>query len=483
MKKEYDFEHLEKNSIDWKRWIPVITVVALILLISIGMLVHSLIKGKKAADGATTTEAQQEEDPIRILTDGESMSSEKGAEADVVNILTSGAAENSEVSVGIDVSKFQGNIDWNQVANSGVRFAMIRVGYRATKTGELCVDPAAKYNMQEAQAAGIHVGIYFFSAAVNEAEAKEEADWVADYISQYAITFPVAFDCENYHDEASRQSGMSKTERTNVAIAFLQEIYQKGYTPMFYASANELNNSAEWEISRIEKSFKTWVAQYPDTPYPQTARSSYGGVISMWQFTNQGTVPGINKKVDMNVAYFGYSQAASAQNQTAPNQVAADPEMGMGFWDVDEVVTAKDEVNLRDKPGTSEGTVVGKLTNGETAHATARSNSGWVRLEYNGQRVYASEKLLTTDLGYKTPQKVESEFKNVHFTAIDDYVTPKDETALRTKPSVTDSEVVVVLAHGEKLHRTGVDDSMGFSRVEYNGQNLYCVSSYLVPAE
>ena len=85
---------------------------------------------------------------------------------------------------------------------------MIRVGYRTQKTGEMCVDTNARYNMQEAQKNGIKVGVYFFSSAVNETEAIEEADWVADYISKYQITYPVAFDCEGFTDSASRQYGM-----------------------------------------------------------------------------------------------------------------------------------------------------------------------------------------------------------------------------------------------------------------------------------
>ena len=90
--------------------------------------------------------------------------------------------------------------------------------------------------MQQAAANGIKVGAYFFSSAVNEAEAIEEADWVADFISDYSITYPVAFDCEGFNTSESRQKSMTKAERTAVATAFLQEVYDKGYTPMFYAA-------------------------------------------------------------------------------------------------------------------------------------------------------------------------------------------------------------------------------------------------------
>ena len=186
-----------------------------------------------------TEDSSDKEDPQHTGGNAGSMSatSDDGASADETQILSaSSVAENSKLTFGIDVSKYQGTIKWDKVAAGGIDFAMIRVGYRTQKTGEMCVDTNARYNMQEAQKNGIKVGVYFFSSAVNETEAIEEADWVADYISKYQITYPVAFDCEGFTDSASRQYGMSSEARTKVAEAFLQEIYNKGYTPMFYAA-------------------------------------------------------------------------------------------------------------------------------------------------------------------------------------------------------------------------------------------------------
>lgn len=117
---------------------------------------------------------------------------------------------------------------------------------------------------------------------------------------------------------------MTKAERTDVAVAFLQEIYDKGYTPMFYAACSELTNNSQWNIASLEKSFKIWVAQYPSTPYPETPSTSYTGTYSMWQYTNQGRVAGIGTNVDINVAYFGYSESnGSLSGETA----AAHPQM------------------------------------------------------------------------------------------------------------------------------------------------------------
>ena len=172
-------------------------------------------KGSSQMTETATEDSSDKEDPQHTGDNAGSMSvtADDGASADETQILSaSTVAENSNLTFGIDVSKYQGTIKWDKVAAGGIDFAMIRV------------DTNARYNMQEAQKNGIKVGVYFFSSAVNETEAIEEADWVADYISKYQITYPVAFDCEGFTDSASRQYGMSSEARTKVAEAFLQEI-------------------------------------------------------------------------------------------------------------------------------------------------------------------------------------------------------------------------------------------------------------------
>ena len=139
--------------------------------------------------------------------------------------------------------------------------------------------------MQEAQKYGVKLGAYFFSTAVNEEEAVEEANWVVDFISQYPITYPVVYDCEQYTEPESRQYTLTKEERTNIALTFLETIEEFGYEGMFYASKNQLQDEAQWETSRIEENYKIWVAQYPDLPYPSTKTSSYEGTHHMWQYT------------------------------------------------------------------------------------------------------------------------------------------------------------------------------------------------------
>ncbi len=411
------------------------------------------------------------------------------SESEETNILIGdGAVENAELTLGIDVSRYQGNVDWKQVADSGIDFAIVRVGYRTMENGEIVEDSTAKYNLQEASANGIKVGVYFFSTAVSEEEAIEEARWVADFIDQYKITYPVAYNCEGFEKVTSRQYNLTKEERTNIAKAFLNKIYDEGYTPMFYASKGEMEGDNQWVISDLEKNYKIWVSWYPDKPYPDTPVASYTGTHDMWQYTNNGKIEGIEYAVDVNVAYFGYESEADPKDDTAPEQVGINVETGHNFTEVNETVTAKDATNLRIKPSQDEDSrVVFTLKNGEIVTRTGVSASGWSRVVYNGDIYYAVSSLLTTDLTLKTPEPTPEPDDGIktEFVSRNENVTPKIEVNLRTLPSVTNPEsiVVVTLPSGSVVRRTGINEDVGWSRVEYEGQTLYCVSSYVYVVE
>ena len=446
---------------------------------------------------STEVMAEPEEDPQNISG---GMTNQSGASVDISQVVGVSGNETQQITLGIDVAKYQGTIDWQQVADAGVDFAMVRVGYRTLKTGEIVADTNAKYNMQEASKYGIKVGAYFFSTAVTTEEAVTEANWVADYIAKYQITYPVVYNCEGYEDAENRQYSLSKTQRTDIAMAFLKQIAQRGYTPMFYASKGEMEGDAKWETSRITSSYKVWVAQYPSTPYPQTASSSYTGSHAMWQYTNNGTVPGIKKPVDMNVAYFGYTNVEGPKDTEAPEDVEANVEALMNFREVNEQVTAKEKTNLRNIPSQGgDASVMYTLSNGEVATRTGISDSGWSRVIFNGQTYYAVSSYLTTDLSVKQPEtskepeatqpsetpETPDDGIQTQFTDVDELVTAKEAVNLRTLPSVTheNSQVVVQIVNGEVIRRTGINNDVGWSRVEYNGQVLYCVSSYLTPAQ
>lgn len=166
---------------------------------------------------------------------------------------------------------------------------------------------------------------------------------------------------------------------------------------------------------------------------------------------------------------------------TAPKiEESVDWDQKLNFQPVDEFVTAKERTNLRDIPAQGEdSTVLYTLVNGEIAKRVAISDYGWSKLEYNGKSYYAVSSYLTTDL---TPPPYEIQ---TQFTDLYEFVTAKDVVNLRSLPSVThaECEVIAQLHHGEVILRTGVNDDLGWSRVEYNGQVLYCISQYLMPAE
>lgn len=433
--------------------------------------------------------------------------SDGGAGA-AVSIQPGSAGETEDLTLGIDVSKYQKTIDWKQVKEAGVEFAMVRVGYRTKSTGIIYEDPAARYNLQEAQANGIKLGAYFFSSAVTKEEAVEEAAWVADFIAQYRITYPVAYNCEDFQSQDSRQYGLGKEERSELAAAFLDRIEEAGYTPMFYASRNEMENSAQWNMEMLGQNYKVWVSQYPEKPYPETPSASYSGAHQMWQYTSQGSVAGISGPVDVNVAYFGYEKEAEARDPSPVQIVEANPEIGQNFTETEELVTAKIEANLRTLPTTGgESKVVASLKNGETVQRTATSSAGWSRVIYQGQKLYAVSSYLTTDLTPTGTENTGTEGENagtagsgetasgtdsnagsqktasegMAFTAVSEAVTAKNVTNLRSKPSTgEDSQIVGTLQYGEAVVRTGINESSGWSRLEVNGQTVYAVSSYLV---
>lgn len=445
-------------------------------------------------ESESESEIAEEEDPQSSV--GGNMTDQEGTSVDISQVVDKAPTnETQEVTLGIDVSKYQGTIDWKKVAESGVDFAMIRVGYRTLKTGEIIADSNAKYNMQEATKYGIKIGAYFFSTAISKEEAVEEANWVADYIAKYQITYPVVYNCENYEDSENRQYSLTKTQRTDFARAFLDQIEERGYSPMFYASKNEMEGDAKWETSRLQNQYKIWVAQYPGVPYPQTAQSSYTGKHDMWQYTNKGTVPGINKPVDMNVAYFGFKESTGPQDSEKPENVEVDVEAGMNFREVNETVTAKEKTHLRTSPDKeNDSNIKHTLMNGEIAQVKAVSGDGkWARVEFNSQTLYAWYNYLTTDLSENENEEQTYEEANgikTKFMEWNDSVTPVatvDFIRLRKKPT-TKEEIApteYTVAHGERLERIGVstDADHTYSKIRYKGQILYCVSRYLEVAD
>ena len=195
--------------------------------------------------------------------------------------------------IGIDVSKWNGNIDWNAVKNSGVSFVIIRCGYRGSSSGVLVEDPKFKANIAGANAAGLKVGVYFFTQAVNEVEAVEEASMVLSLIKGKGVSYPVFIDTER---AGGRADSIDKATRTAVCKAFCETIKSGGYTPGVYASKSWYNDNLSYGTL---SGYRIWLAQYASAP-------SFSNRYDMWQHTEKGTVSGISGKVDMNISYLGY---------------------------------------------------------------------------------------------------------------------------------------------------------------------------------
>ena len=204
-----------------------------------------------------------------------------------------GALVSGSGTMGIDVSKWNGNINWNAVKSSGVSYVIIRCGYRGSSTGALIEDPMFKKNIQGASAAGLKIGIYFFTQAVTEVEAVEEASMTINLIEKYGIAYPVFIDVEG---SRGRADGLSKDARTSIVNAYCKTIQNAGYKAGIYANKTWLESKLN--MSTLNQ-YKVWLAQY-------SSQYTYKGKVDLWQYSDRGTISGISGKVDMNISYLGY---------------------------------------------------------------------------------------------------------------------------------------------------------------------------------
>ena len=194
--------------------------------------------------------------------------------------------------LGIDVSFWQQNVDWQQVKEAGIEFAMIRIGWRGSEQGVLAEDDYVHRNFREAAAAGIDVGGYFFSQAISVEEAIEEAEYALSIIEEYDLQMPIVYDWE-YISWDSRTGFMLKRTLTDCTKAFCDTIRAAGYEPMIYFNENQSHK--QMYLDELTD-YKFWLAKY-DTVL------EYPYKIHMWQYTNEGSVPGIDGNVDLNL-YF-----------------------------------------------------------------------------------------------------------------------------------------------------------------------------------
>ena len=194
--------------------------------------------------------------------------------------------ENTEI--GIDVSRWQEEIDFKKVKDAGATFVMIRVGAQQGVEGEYTLDPYFKQNIENALANDLKVGVYFYSYADSAEEAKKQADWVLKQIKDYKLTLPVAFDWECYNN--FNQMELSLFGLNEVAETFLERVEEEGYDGMLYGSKNYLDSI--WKYH----DYDVWLAHYTD-------ETDYDSHYVMWQLCQDGQIDGINTAVDINVLY------------------------------------------------------------------------------------------------------------------------------------------------------------------------------------
>lgn len=263
----------------------------------------SSAEASAAPSPAPAAEAQKPEQPLQARR-APAVQEEKPAETATENSSNeSSASQNAadvpanspvipEGSLGIDVSQFNGDIDWKAVSNSGVKFAFIRVAGRYSVSGTIYDDTKFEQNIKNAKANGVKVGVYFFTQAVNTNEAIEEARYAISKIKPYGVDLPIVIDSESVEGKG-RHAAIGVSDRTKVVKAFCDEVSNSGYTPMIYASTSWLNSMLN--MSELS-AYKVWVAQYNHT-------LEYGGSYNIWQYTSEGSINGISGNVDCNRWY------------------------------------------------------------------------------------------------------------------------------------------------------------------------------------
>ena len=196
---------------------------------------------------------------------------------------------------GIDVSKYQSSIDWEQVKTAGVKFVIIRIGYRGYGSGALVLDPMFEQHFTNARNAGLKVGVYFFSQAVNEEEAREEAMGCAYVLNGRKLDYPIYFDTEASGGKNGRADGLGVEDRTKCAIAFCERVKELGYKPGVYASTTWYRKRVDYNTLRSR--YTIWNAHYGVSSSPIGC--------DLWQGTEKARINGYSGELDANISYIG----------------------------------------------------------------------------------------------------------------------------------------------------------------------------------
>lgn len=257
--------------------------------------------GASAATDITAGTEKTEDDGllIREYSDFAGMSCKKRTLAIDSSVLTHNEKFNDYIiENGIDISHHNGVVDWEKVKADGVDFVILRMAYRGYgSSGNIKPDNYAYENLDGARAAGLDIGVYFFSQAITVAEAKEEADYILNMIKDYDMDLPVVMDFEYTAGEAGRlyAAKLTKRQKTNICLAFCEKVEEAGYDAMVYANKSMLTSGVY--ADEIDAKYEIWLAEW-------TKKASYDNDYTYWQYTSDGSVDGVpSERVDLNVRY------------------------------------------------------------------------------------------------------------------------------------------------------------------------------------
>ncbi len=274
------------------------------------------------------------------------------------------------LAYGIDVSSWQGEINWKKVKADGISFAILRIG---TTNGK---DTYFEQNYKNARSAGVDIGCYFYTYATSTDEAKADADMVLSWLDGKQLEYPVYYDME---DKTQLASGITTAKRTQMCMTFLETLSEKGWYVGTYANANWFSNYLN--KSELGKEHELWLASWMDSGQPSR---DYSAQYGLWQYTSSGTVNGINGRVDRDVAYRDYPTIIKNGGY---NGYSAVIEEANEEW----IITSSDGVNVRQGAGTS-FEKVGFLPNGTRIHVTGKmegNNYTWGRIKLdNGETAW-----------------------------------------------------------------------------------------------
>lgn len=283
------------------------------------------------------------------------------------------------ISYGVDVSEWQGSIDWQKVKATGISFAIIRCGFRQTHGSDIIEDAKFRENIEGAIAAGLKVGVYFFGTAKNESEAIEEAEFTLNLIKDYNISYPVVYDAESFN--TGRLEGVSYSTITDNVLAFTETVASYGYETMVYSYHNALSNILD--MGKLEGKL-IWLAHFVE-------QTNYKGNYDMWQYSEQGRVDGIKTNVDLNVSYFTYVDSED-KIIANPNYVES-PKVAMTLTE-DRVITTSN-ATMRTSPTIEIPNSLGSIPK-NTILIRKEQGEEFSLISYNGKTVYISNKDIET---------------------------------------------------------------------------------------